>query len=849
MGWFDRNYKTNAVKSISEEVDNLLQGKCILTSPEGYGKSTDVLKHCLENPLGRPIIFTAHTIDNAREKYLYALEHWNIPDDVDMHLLNSNSELFRLMIRAQDELLYQFMKKSINFSNHKFLQYQMYSCNHGIVKPVGKSPSIIDKFNAWKMNPTPMSHNSISMADIYNSINSVHGRLNYYLIFKINDTANTTNPLPLNVNLQTLLEEHDYDIVAVRGALSKYGLSVVCITSESIKNWRGLRKQRDENLKELLIKPNVVILTQNKVTEEVIIPLLHKHDMDASLIVDEFTSDCYHVITQRDVDKLSTIIKKGFTYGFESLSQDEYFFITDLGIHDNVQEICESGVGSLSLGQVNLNVTPEGNSLVNIGEVKLAKRLTSCPNTLILTTEVVPSTILSKFYGYTISEIKKGYKFKDRKLKLYPTDKHTDVCVTKESKDTVVKYLDMFRETVNKKEETLAIGTSYFGVDITAEACKGRNFDDGIRKVCIVKNPEPFAKTAHLVSLIYQNDPTVDRKNLYEEVREYSLIDLLNQVIGRFSGERRKRYPNVSIDFLFYSRDKTLINAFKKLRYIGLFSKIKYKCLHLKSNYDTVNIHFAKVSRMINVYTDKDFIQHIYNNPLFSLQDIFKNSEYTRRGITYELVSKTLINDINNSYYLINNKIIGCTADESNSSSLPPLYEMDLLEFNQFTIPNPLLLLKYAFWSNYYGNNSYRFKRMLNNTNYLLTVIHKPCNLVSNKLINFFKLVYKNIPWYIAYILKETHTSTYNMLKTDNNTIQSFPYMDRGMRLLNQGIEDFAYKDKVGNKRLNDVLHFIKGISEKFNNPMNLIVTTNDNSLPNKLTHIQLPQAVECGFT
>ena len=99
----------------------------------------------------------------------------HIPEKNDKHavLIESDSELFRKMIRSQNQDLYKFFRKHIH-NNNGYIKFEIYSYSKDTgFKRLGNSASYKRRLKyQLEDNPTTSSYNSVAMSIIYNVLNA-----------------------------------------------------------------------------------------------------------------------------------------------------------------------------------------------------------------------------------------------------------------------------------------------------------------------------------------------------------------------------------------------------------------------------------------------------------------------------------------------------------------------------------------------------------------------------------------------------------------------------------------------------------------------------------------------------
>lgn len=537
-----------------DEIDNdLFIGKKVLIAPEGYGKSTKVIEYCLEKSQNN-IIFSTHTIDNAKEKYDYIIKKY---PDKNVYYLESDSELFRKMLRPQSKDLFNFMRKSSSKYCSKYIILSLYSLN-GKLKSICRSRSQLLRLKGMlEYNKSSYNFNSNVLGDIYNHFNSVKCKnTRYYLLYKYSDDPYDYFEPIIDEDLEDILRLHNYNIVSLQEYFRKKDIGIICVTQESISNWRGFRKERDKIISKALTENNVVIISQNKVVENTLLP---KIDSDKfSIIVDELTNDCFRFISNAEIKELISIIEKCSKYGIESLTKYDEFLLNEFDIKKK-QLNKNTDIGDIK-------ICTEGNLHISIGKPFISSRLNTLENTLVLTTEYLPTSILTKNFGFTCYELDSNLRYEDNLISIYQTTKHDPLLMIKSDKENVSKFVSLYKQMENNISETVCIGTSYFGTDFTIDSCKGRNFGN-IRRIGIFKNPDSKDKTNIFLQFISKLENIEISKELRKHVSISHAIDYLNQTIGRVSGYRRIKHKDVKIDLFYHNRDSVISEALDYIRY------------------------------------------------------------------------------------------------------------------------------------------------------------------------------------------------------------------------------------------------------------------------------------------
>ena len=157
-----------------------------------------------------------------------------------------------------------------------------------------------------RSNLSCINFNNEVLKQLYSYLNNVkcyNGM--YYIIFKMTNSP-TDYFKEAEHNIEELLELYDGNIDAVKNYLESIGCHLLCITSESLSNWKGLRKERDSKLKEAISSPKAIIIAQNKVIETLLIPKISKLDI-CPLCKSKITEEHLSQIREEINPKLSSL--------------------------------------------------------------------------------------------------------------------------------------------------------------------------------------------------------------------------------------------------------------------------------------------------------------------------------------------------------------------------------------------------------------------------------------------------------------------------------------------------------------------------------------------------------------
>jgi hypothetical protein len=135
--------------------------------------------------------------------------------------------------------------------------------------------------------------------------------------------------------------------------------------------------------------------------------------------------------------------------------------------------------------------------------------------------------------------------------------------------------------------------------------------------------------------------------------------------------------------------------------------------------------------------------------------------------------------------------------EEDNIFSKETIFNMNMLDNSKLVFPNKLLSMRYVFWSEYYGIDSYKLLEMTCNTKYMLTTVHKPQNLLDVNISKYFNKIYKNISYYISYLMGEIETIPTNIINTGLNVIDSYSKIYKGKKLLDKLTPEFVGDNRI----------------------------------------------------
>ena len=706
MEWIETRLNSTEVDDFNK-INTLFSDKNIIIGPEGLGKSTKILERVLTDFTSPSItVYSAHTIDNSNEKYKYLNELKNklFNNGKEIYLIESDVELFRKMIKAQSEDLYTLLKKTMNSISDEYLQFTIFSINHD-----NKELSRIDskKYekvvkSALEFDDTPNGYNSTLIRHLYNIFETKVGVKDYFLFFtttKEKDEILSNNFAMQSMDFEKILDNYHSDLYSANYLLNKSNINVIRISSESIKNWRGFRMEREKifdilknNVKltsNNLLKP-CIIIAQNKTVENQIIPLLREANLinDTLLILDELTEDSFRMFDISLLKELEKIAKKVNKFGEESLSPADTFLLQDIVTINktitghNIKKAADFNITE-SIQTVRIG---SRNVVLKLGIPFLCPKLQYFKNIIILTTEKLLASILTKSFKFKAYEIEKNFKVVEDNLNFYSTDRKSPLYVVKSNKNNISEYIQCIKNNYKSLDDTLILGTSYFNTDFTITSCKGRNYSSK-KHVSIFKNPEPEVKFNKIIAFIkeFESEYKIATKEQDEELLQNVItsynIDAINQTLGRFLGYRKYNHPNITIDFYYCCYDKSLIKSFDFLRYDGNKTPKINLDKKIKTTTDNDGVYFNlfnKLKKVLSIYSDKDYMNNIFNSPYskFDLNIILADNNLTYKGACVKISEyfKIIKNDFiqNEEYFklFLNGKLSENYKDDTSNDDI-----------------------------------------------------------------------------------------------------------------------------------------------------------------------------------
>lgn len=756
--WVDGRLNSVEIADIKDiNISELLSGKNIFISPEGTGKSTHILKeaatHRLTSNDKTQIIYSAHTIENAIEKYNIARKFpdvtireeairfsYKAPIKNHIYLIESDSELFRRMLKAQNEDLYKFFRRHLH-NNEKYMKFEIYSYTKGgEFRRLGNTQSYKDKIKAQlKINPSSESYNSVVMQILYNILNSAGKNHYYHIAFKFVDLIEELyGDIVKSKNIPEIVYKNRFYQVAIQKELHNYDVDYICITPESIKNWNGFKIGRDKQIKKALADKFSIIITQNKVTENLLIPKMKKGNIPYTVIYDEITPDCFKCMTLKDQEKILAILKKITKYGKDSLSIEDEIFLEDFNIKKDAINLGtkKSRIMEISNTQFKLLAnTPHA----TVGKPYLNNRYSQPDNILILTSEKLIPSILVKGFGFKAVEWKKGFRVWDNDIHLYATTKKCDLPITHKNKDKVSEFIKDLKDAECHKK-ILSIGTSYFQPDMTIESCKGRNFDTVYDKIIIVKNPEPLDKYTLFLDVMQQYEDIEITEVVRKNVLYYATVDMMNQTLGRVAGYRRPKFEKTIVEIYYYSQGNCLRSVLlDSCRYLGRERSFEERWDEVRFEKQQYEAYFKALNEKLSLYTDKYYFGHSSEktpNPWATLNEMLRREKVGKKALIEQKIPLTIINtrakimrEIPDSFGVEVENYFEDKIKVINDNIRTKNYH--LLKFDPQEYPNIYYMYVANFWKAYYGENSVFYKQLEGNEEHLL--IH------ANSNINIYK--------------------------------------------------------------------------------------------------------------
>jgi len=639
--------------------------KKIFLGPEGKGKSTGVIRSMLDdfNKSNTIRIFSSHTIDNSIEKFEYS-KNYKPELESKIHRISSDSELFRNMISEKDEYIASLFNTSKLLINN-YISYSLISHNpktneyHQINKNIGDIKRLE---TSLKYSDSPEDYNASVTQLIYNTLNNVAGKLDYYLSVHISeDKPNINNMLP---NFENQLKEHGNNVLTLNYMLEDKNIRTVCIPGSYLAKYKFNRKERDQHIKHYIAKNNNCLLfAQSKTVENIIIPQLKTHNKidDCLFIMDEILDSDFILDNFNVTKKIGIIIRKIINKGFDSINNKDTLLLKDLNLYDKIKKKCKDNIESLELKLDNIKLlVDELGASTFIGEPRFCKRLTEFKNIYVLTSERFKSELLSNSLQFEIVEDDKHYMYSDDNFDLYMTSKDSPFQIKKAHAEQVKCMVELIREEQNSRDETLVLGTSYFGTDMSLASCRGRNIDPKVKKLVIVTNqnsPNIVSKYVAFVKKFYKNKPKSMRNYVALNLR----IDELNQAIARVSGYRREIFKNTKIELYYNSKDTHTINALKKIRYMGhyktfekgntffesdIVNSFTFRWNRLIGRMGHISYKYDKLNEFFKITSDKDYIHNTKGMPgVYTLDNLKNKFGYTKTGIV-NLVIPAVFNHI-----------------------------------------------------------------------------------------------------------------------------------------------------------------------------------------------------------
>jgi hypothetical protein len=819
MSWIDERLGSEEIDSLDTyDITNFFSGKNILISPEGSGKSTTIIqkiyelyqKNIPDIPL---IIYSAHTIENAIEKFntvtrtdndKYSRPMQYIPSRNNDHaiLVESDSELFRKMIKAQNLNLYNFFRNHLH-NNNKYIKFEIYSHVKGAgFKRIGNSASYKRKLKyQLEDNPSSSAYNSTAMQIIYNVLNATSSRMYYHILFKfVSNTEELFGPLTTTLEPTKTISEYKFLAKPLQTVYKDEDIEYFCITPESIKNWRGLKKDRDDKIKKCLLEDNKIIFTQNKVTETLLLTELRRKNKKAFVIYDEVTPDVFVSMGIEEQNKIYNILKKVVSHGKNSISIEDILFLENFGI---AKEALDTALNDSKI--IELDAPKIKNFVTNMhscaGKPYLNKRFTAFDDILVLTSEKLIPSILVKSFGFKSHEWMKDYEYNDTRIQIYITEKNSNVPITKGNKDGVSKFVKNIKSYEN---DITTIGTSYFNTDLTLEACKGRNIHKNYDKYLIFKNPDPMSRYDVYTNVIseYENIP-VD-KNLKENVHYQATIDLMNQVLGRVSGLRRfernekrdeqdqKEYDELCmelfgnldpeptfgtevknkgiIEIYFYNKDRFMKKALTQgVRYKGVFKDFEDRYNEIMSETIKYDKLFEKANAFYSVHEDKYYFgdrtapEHKFAN----LNEYMRLTKESKKSICLKFMDREYLEYLvyHMNYLTYDNPELDTDVCSPVTSRIKTVlkeninhlikFEFEKIDFDINVYPNPYMILILNVWRDLYKSHPEYFTDVENNNKHILFKMNSHVGLryyylsglyskIENDHVNFYKNILQN---------------------------------------------------------------------------------------------------------
>jgi hypothetical protein len=612
-----------------------MSNKKIILGPEGSKKSRGIIESIINSNDTNITIFSSHTIKNSIEKFEYAK---SLPKkNCSVVRICSNSEFFRNMISKKSKDISDLFNNS-KLCSDKYIRFQLtsHSKNTNEFKPINRNVGNVSKLKS-SLGNTPDDYNNTVTNMIYNDFNSVNGKLDYYLAINLSDDAPKIDD-ELIPNFSNILSEYECDLHAINDLYRSENIEVICIPGEYIKKYKFNLKQRDIDLKDALTEKgkSIVIFSQNKTVEDIIIPILDRLELsNTHIIIDEILdSDFVYNTNTHLCNTMNRITKKIHKNGFASLNRNDVNFLKDNNLYTEVKNKTTNDY-SITMNNMSLIVS-NGNCESFIGKPSFCKRLQFFNNITILTSERFKSEILKEALDFTIENTDETYI--DDKLFIYETSKNTDIKIVKSESDNIIEYVNTIKNSYDKHSDVLVIGTSYFNPDYTTSSCRGINPSSDLKKLVIITNMAQQSVSTKYVAYVnefFKNIPS----NTFDYVSKNLRIDELNQIIGRVCGPRREYLKDTIVELYYYNKDRYLKDALQEIRYKGTIitnpNDINCKIELSKSNYKKTLETYNKVDSFLRLYSDKDYINKNTTNPIsmFTLKNTYGQVTYTKLGM------------------------------------------------------------------------------------------------------------------------------------------------------------------------------------------------------------------------
>jgi hypothetical protein len=611
-------------------INSKLSGRHILQTPEGLGKSYEIIKQCLNDTSDRFVIYNNHSINNSIEKYNTALELSKSLGTIrEAVRIKSDSEIFRDTVAVHNPFIAELFKNTERDDIDGYLEIQIISFDkkEKKLKQVNYGPSYKKKIKRLLDNNTSRKEfNSILISDAYNQLTKTKNKKDYFLLVKVLKNINLKNynkKESVTKNINSILFKYN-EIEELKRLVAPY--EIVHMTNAMYKRILKEKIERDNLLKNIINSNNkYVVFSQSKTTENYIIPKLLTNEIKSIIINDEISESDLILYDSKNISKIENIITK-LKYN-ENLTFAEKNLVRDLNIENKIKKMIENDEkDNLSLNHVSFHINDlHCFSAINIP--KFCSRLTYTEDNIILTSETLVPEIIRHALNFDIWKVDSEYSFNDNKFYIFETSNRTSLNIIKDEKENIKDFINKLYEYKNSKNNSLMVGTTYFGTEFSLAATKGNNFKN-INRMNIFTNPNNRNRGNKLrlfINTFLTEDSQKEQKqDLLQNLNVYIRVDELNQTIARISGYRRKYFNKTKITLFYNTYDSDLKKALDLIRYKGIPVSEKFTNKYVKMvNY----LH----SKIIDKYTFLDSILSIKDT--FTLEHTLREVNITKSGL------------------------------------------------------------------------------------------------------------------------------------------------------------------------------------------------------------------------